>query len=119
MIGEDIYKRAKTLSNACTKIALLLPQSHALSGVARGELIKHATELGVKTRGLRHPQIPNQFVQSLYDARESVDGIGYWLEYILSEELMDENLVKPVLEESNGMIGIFSKGIQAIKDKLD
>lgn len=119
MIGEDIYKRAKTLSNACTKIALLLPQSHALSGVARGELIKHATDLGVKTRGLSHPQIPNQFVQSLYDARGSVDGIGYWLEYVLEEKLMDPELVTPVLEESNGMIGIFSKGIQTLKGKLD
>lgn len=114
MIG-DIYGRAKTLSRTCIKIALVLPAEIALSNLIRGLLIEQATTLAIKSKGLMASQNPEYFLKKLSEAKESSDGVMYWLELVKDEDYLDSTIINPILAESAEISHLFAMAIQKIK----
>ena len=61
MDPQAIYNKTNTLAKACLKVAMVLPHDHQMSAFARVELVRHASDLGVKTRGLMVGQLGEVF----------------------------------------------------------
>lgn len=112
---EDIYKRTKTLSKACVKIALVLPQDKLLCNLIRGQLIDRATDMAIKSKGLMITQNPDFFLKKLSDAKEATDGCQYWLEMIREENYLDSEIINPIFAESESISHLFALAIRKIK----
>jgi hypothetical protein len=62
---DDIYKRAKLLSQTCLKIALVLPVEIPMCNLMRGHLIERCTDMAIKAKGLMVTQNPDFFLKKL------------------------------------------------------
>jgi hypothetical protein len=111
----DIYKRTKTLSQACLKIALVLPQDKVLCNLTRNHLIDKASEMAIKSKGLMITQNPEYFLKKLSEAKEATDGCQYWLELIRDENYLDSSIIDPIFAESESISHLFALAIRKIK----
>ena len=112
---QDIYKRTKTLSTACLKIALVLPQDVIMCNLMRGQLIEKASDMAIKSKGLMITQNPEYFLKKLSEAKEATDGCQYWLELIRDEKYLDSEIIDPIYAESESISHLFALAIRKIK----
>ncbi len=112
---DDIYLRAKLLSQTCLKIALVLPVEIPMCNLMRAHLIDRCTNMAIKAKGLMVTQNPDFFLKKLVDANESCDGCQYWLELIAEEKYLDSSIINPILEESVAISNLFAQAIRKIK----
>lgn len=112
---DDIHVRAKVLSKACIKVALVLPNDKPMSLVIRPNLIESATKMTIKCKGLMSTQVPDIFLKNLVDAKEFTDGCNYWLEIVKEEGLLDEKIIDPIYQESDDISKLLSLAMRKVK----
>lgn len=112
---DDIHKRAKVLSKACLKIALVLPNDKPMSLLIRPNLIESATKMTIKCKGLMSTQVPDIFIRNLSEAKEHTDGCNYWLELVKDEQLLDEKILEPIYQESEDIAKLLSLAMKKVK----
>jgi hypothetical protein len=112
---DDIYKRAKVLSKACLKIAVVLPQDQIMAVMMRAHLIDCASKMTIKARGLMAGQVQDMFLRNVMDAKEAADGCHFWLELIKDENLLDSQIIDPILAESQEMGKMFAFAMKKAK----
>lgn len=115
----DIHQRAKTLSNACLKMALLISNDHALSPVIRAAMIDNSSQLAIRSKMLMTPMASSYFLKTLFRTKECADSLSYWLEMVLTEKLMDVTIAKPIFEESVVLGNFLSQAMIKVKDRID
>ena len=96
-----------------------MPANNLIALHLRNELLAVAIDLPSKTRGLLVGQSTVNFVKKLSDCSELADRCGYILEFINDEQMMETQLVTPLIEECNELIHIFYTAFKSVKDKLD
>lgn len=119
MNGEDIGTRTKTLSRACTKLALVMQQRNILSEHIRNSLLHAAGQLAVKGGGLQFGRSTELYIEKIYEAQDAVFGLIYWLEFVEEEQLIDRNLVYPLIEEAQLISMLFARAAKSVKDRMD
>jgi len=119
MNPAELKNRTKVLGQTCTKLALLLPQNNIVSLHLRNELLAVSIDLPSKTRSLLIGQSTTNFVNKLSDCSELTERCSYILEFIADEKLMDEHLVKPLIEECAELSQLFYAAFKSVKDRID
>ncbi|MCB9261598.1 MAG: hypothetical protein H6607_04420 [Flavobacteriales bacterium] len=120
MNPEEIYNRTDTLVQACLKVAMVLPAESTMATFARVELVRYASELGIKSRGLMVGQLSEIFVERLSKAADAANGCAFWLEYILTNNIFPKpDIIIPLKEESDAMAKLFLASLKNAKNKLD
>jgi len=115
----ELKNRVQKLSHAGLKIALVLPQNKALSALIRGEIIKSASQMAIQAIGLYQGQLSHTFVNNLNQAKNQANGFLYWLDLVKSEKLLDENIINPLLTETEQIINMYIQAFKSLKNKLD
>lgn len=112
---DDLYKRSKTLSKACIKMALVLPIDKALAVAIRGHLIERASELSIKCKGLMNSQGQELFLKKVSEALEAADACNYWLEMIKDEGFFEAHIIDPIFSESQDLSKLLSLALKKVK----
>lgn len=116
---EELKNRTTTLANACIKVSVLLPGGNPLVSLVKDRLLQHATELAVKTRILGYPQNSEHFIAKLNDSADASNACAFWLELVRAEQLMDHNLIDPLIDECDDLLKLFLLVAKKSKDKLE
>lgn len=116
---DELKQRTTTLANACIKVSVLLPAGNPLVNLVKERLLMHATELAVKTRILGYPQNSEHFIGRLNDSADASNACAFWLELVKAEQLMDVNLINPLVEECDGLLKVFLHVARKSKEKLE
>lgn len=120
MDPKELYIKTKTLSKACLKVALVIPHDSQLATFARVELVRHASELGIKTRGLLVGQLGEVFVERLSKAADSCNGCGYWLQVVLEDKVLDKpEILEPLIQECDALSKMFLTALKSAKNKME
>jgi hypothetical protein len=119
MSGQDINNRTKTLSKACTKLALVMQQKNLLSEHIRNNLLFSATQVAVKAGALQFGRSTDLFMEKVYEALDAANALIYWLEFVEEEKLMDAQLVIPLKEEAMIISELFNKAARSVKERMD
>jgi hypothetical protein len=120
MDPQTIYKKTNTLAKACLKVAMVLPQEQQMSAFAKVELVRHASDLGVRTRGLLVGQLSEVFVERLSKAVDSCNGCGFWLQLIMEDGLLNKpEILTPLVRECDELSNMFLLALKAAKNKMD
>lgn len=119
-MDQDLIKnKTKILGNACIKLASVIPQKNFYTEHIRIELMRNASDLAIKSRGLFFGQTADVFANNLGKALDAATGCSHWLETILDAQFVDPNIVKPLLDECHTISLMFSKAFSTVKNSMD
>lgn len=120
MDPKEIYHRTNVLAKACMKVSMLLPVDQPMATFARVELVRHASELGVKTRGLRKGQLSSVFIERLSKAVDSCNGCGFWLQTVLDDGLLQKKeILEPLIQECDALSYLFLAALKRANDQTE
>jgi four helix bundle protein len=120
MNREELTKRTKELAHRSVKLAMALPET-PLGKHIRGQLIRCSTSVAANYRATCLSQSKASFIAKLSIVLEEADESAFWLEFVIDEKLLNENLVKPLLQEAGELTAIFasSRKTASTKNKKD
>jgi len=120
MDPQAIYNKTNTLAKACLKVAMVLPHDQQMAAFASVELVRHASDLGVKTRGLMVGQLGEVFVERLSRAVDSCNGCGFWLQLIIDDGILNKpEIISPLVKECDTLSAMFLAALKTAKNKMD
>jgi four helix bundle protein len=119
MSSEELIERTKKFAHRCVKLAMAMLDT-ALGKHIRGQLIRCSTSVASNYRATCLSQSKASFVAKISIVLEEADESAFWLEFIIDENLLKENLVKPLLQEAGELTAIFASSRKtASKNKID
>lgn len=98
MKENDLKKRTQEFAHRCVKLSLALPKTD-LGNHIRKQLIKCSSSVASNYRAVCIAQSRADFVSKLSIVIEEADESCFWMEFIIEEELLNENQVADLLEE--------------------
>lgn len=120
MDPKIIYTKTNKLAKACLKVAMVLPHEHQMSAFAKVELVRHASELGYRTRGLMVGQLGEVFVERLSKAVDSCNACGFWLQLIHDDGILQKpEILLPLVQECDDLAMLFLAALKKAKNKMD
>ena len=106
MKGDELKGRTKEFAHRCVKLGLALPDSQ-LGYHIRGQLFRCSTSVASNYRASCIAQSKASFISKLSIVIEEADESIFWLEFIIDEDLLKKNLVKPLMKEAEELTAIF------------
>jgi len=106
MQGDELKKRTKEFAHRCVKLAMALPDT-PLGKHIRGQIIRCATSVAANYRAACLAQSKAGFISKLSIVIEEADESHFWLEFIVDENLMQKDLVDPLIQEAYELTAIF------------
>jgi four helix bundle protein len=120
MKSEELITRTKAFAHRCGKLAMALPET-TLGKHIRGQLIKCSTSVAANYRATCLSQSKASFIAKISIVLEESDEAAFWLEFIIDENLLKKNIVKPLLQEAQELTAIFasSRMTASTKNKME
>lgn len=108
MDAEELKKRTKIFALRVLRLAAALPNT--IEGRAiRGQLVRAGTWVGANYRAACLGRSKAEFIAKLGTVQEESDESAFWLELIIESSLLEEQNVKPLLNEANELRRIMAK----------
>ena len=107
MNREELTERTKKFAHRCVKLAMAFPES-PLGRHLQGQVIRCSTSVAANYRATCLSQFKASFIAKISIVLEEADESAFWLEFIIDEILLKENMVKPLLKEANELTAIFA-----------
>ena len=105
-MSKELKTRTKEFAHRCVKLAMALPNT-PLGNHIGGQLIRCSTSVAANYRAACLAQSKAGFVSKLSIVIEEADESYFWLEFIIDENLLKNNLVEPLLKEADELTAIF------------
>jgi four helix bundle protein len=106
MDADELKKRSKLFAHRCVKLAASLPAT-GLGNHLRGQLMRSGTSVAANYRAACMAQSKASFIAKLSIVIEEADESLFWLEFIMDEKLVKEELLRPLLTEADELTAIF------------
>ncbi|MGD8447507.1 MAG: four helix bundle protein [Desulfobacterales bacterium] len=117
MNREELTERTKKFAHRCVKLAMALPET-ALGRHIQGQIIRCSTSVASNYRATCLSQSKASFTAKLSIVLEEADETAFWLEFIIDEELLKQNLVQPLLIEAGELTSIFASSRKTASKKI-
>jgi four helix bundle protein len=105
MNSDELKKRTKEYALRIIKLVEALPKT--TTGRAIGnQLIRSGTSIGANYRAALRGRSKAEFIAKLGIVIEEADESEFWLDIITESKLLKEELVNPLLKETNEIISI-------------
>jgi len=103
---KALKQRTKDFAHRCVKLSMSLPVIY-LGNHIKGQLIRCSTSVASNYRAACLAQSKASFVSKLSIVLKEVDESHFWLEFIVDEQVLREDLVLPLLTEAEELTAIF------------
>jgi four helix bundle protein len=117
MKREELTKRTKKFAHRYVKLAMALPET-SLGKHLRGQVIRCSTSVAANYRATCLSQSKASFIAKLSIVLKEADESAFWLEFMIDENLLKENLVKPLLQEAEELTAIFASSRKTANTKI-
>ena len=95
---------------------MALPDT-ALGRHIQGQVIRCSTSVAANYRATCLSQSKPSFTAKLSIVLEEADESAFWLEFIVDENLLKENMVNPLLQEAKELTAIFASSRKTASTK--
>ena len=116
MTKEELKDRTKKFALRVIKLIAALPRTTAAKAIGN-QLIRSGTSVGANYRAACRARSMAEFTAKLGVVIEEADESAFWIELIIDGKIMKETLAKPLLDEANELVAIFSSSVISIKEK--
>ena len=105
--GKALEKRTRRFAVQMIKFAGELPNTEA-GKVVKHQMVKSGTSVGANYREANRSVSKADFRSKIGICMKEVSETAYWLEVIVEAELLPWSQVKPLYEECNELLAIFT-----------
>jgi len=106
MSKDELKLRTKNFAHRCIKLAVSLPNSY-LENHIKGQLIRSGTSVAANYRAACLAHSKSAFTSKISIVIEEVDESEFWMQFIIDEKLIPNNLVYPLMKEAQELTSIF------------
>ena len=107
MTSDELKRRTKQFALRVMKLVDALPRTTAGRAIG-GQLIRAGTSVGANYRAACRGRSKAEFAAKMGTVAEEADESCFWLELIIDGSLLEERIVKPLLDEANELTAIFT-----------
>ena len=108
MNRDLLIERTKKFAHKCVKLTMELPKTQLGKHIC-DQLIRSSTSVAANYRAACLGQSRASFISKISIVIEEVDETGFWLEFIIDENLINDDQIKMLLQESKELTSIFIK----------
>ena len=108
MTPDELQMRTREFALRIIKLVSALPNTIAGREIGR-QLLKSGTSVSANYRAARRGRSKKEYIAKIGIVVEESDETEHWLDLIMASELMSEDRVKDLHEESLELLKIFSK----------
>ena len=108
MMEDELKQRTKQFSLRIIKLVQALPNNIIGQTIGK-QLIHSGTSVGANYRAVCRARSGKEFIAKLGIVIEEADESAFWLELIIENSLIKQNLVDSLLKETDEIISIMVK----------
>jgi four helix bundle protein len=105
MNREELKNRTKHFALRVMTLVNSLPKGIVAQSVGR-QLVRCGTSVGANYRAACRARSKAEFIAKLGIVEEEADEAAFWLEIIISAQLLRNSLVEPLLKEAEEIVAI-------------
>jgi four helix bundle protein len=114
----DLGVRTFEFSTRCAHLVEALPTGRVGEVIGK-QLLRSATSVGANYRAARRARYRAEFIAKLGIVEEEADETAYWLDLIVSTELLSAKRVDALRQEANEIVAIVIASIRTAKAGRD
>ena len=107
MNKDDLRGRTKEFALRTMKLVDALPRSRSANAVAN-QLVRSGTSVASNYRAACRARSRAEFIAKIGVVEEEADESAFWLELVIEHKLMQEVLVRPLLNEADELTAIMA-----------
>lgn len=116
MKGDDISERLLDFAARIIKLCNHLGKRQSVSFIGK-QLIRSGTSVGANYEEARGAESNSDFTHKLGIALKEMRETRYWLKLVRKSEIIPENRLKGLIQESEELCAILITSIKTVKDK--
>jgi len=107
MNKEELKNRTKTFALSIIKLIDKVPNTVSGNVIAK-QIVRSATSVGAKYRAACRVKSNKDFLYKILIIEEEADETCYWLELLKESLMVNQELLNPLLKESNELTAIYT-----------
>lgn len=113
-LNEQVFRqRTKQLALRVIRVAQALPNTMIAEIIGR-QMVKAGTSVGANYRAACRAKSTADMIAKLQIVEEEADETYYWLELLIEADLMDEERLQPLLQETNETTAMIVSSIRTL-----
>lgn len=114
-MNEQIFRqRTKQLALRVIHVAQVLPNTMIAEVIGR-QMVKAGTSVGANYRAACRAKSTADMIAKLQIVEEEADETHYWLELLIEADLMDEDRLQPLMQETNEITAMIVSSIRTLR----
>ena len=116
MKDDELRKRTKAFALRVIKLAEALPDNPT-GRVIRNQLLRCGTSVGANYRAAKRAKSTADFISKMGTVEEEADESMYWMELIVEEGLMKEELLSDLYREADEILSMVVASIKTARKR--
>jgi len=116
MTQEEMKLRTKQFALRIIRLVESLPQTKSADVIGK-QLPRSGTSVGANYRASCRAKSSADFISKLAIVEEEADESIYWMELLIEANIVKENLLKSLIDETNQILSIIVSSIKTLKEK--
>lgn len=104
----NLPERTKQFARRVIRMYCALPKSNTVAQVLGKQVLRSGTSVGANYREAFRARSKAEFISKIGDVLKEADETLYWLELLLEEKLLPAARLKPLVDEADEMVAIFT-----------
>lgn len=114
MDSDELKQRTREFALRIIRLVRAIPKT--TDGRAIGsQLVRSGTSVGANYRAACKARSQAEFIAKIGTVEEEADESAFWLDLIIESEMMNPQLVQPLLDEANQLTAIFAQSRKTAK----
>ena len=110
----DLKERTKAFAIRVIRLVSSLERGQAADVIGK-QLLRSATSVGANYRAARRARSQAEFIAKMGIVEEEADESLYWIELLVAANLVDEQRVQNLLDETNELLAIIVTSIRTAR----
>ena len=116
MNREELKERTKQFALRVMRLVDALPKSIKGRALA-SQMVRSGTSVAANYRAACRGRSRAEFIAKIGLVEEEADETALWLELVISDELLSEKKVQPLLDEANELVAIMAASYISAREK--
>src|SRR5215213_8210706 len=116
MTQEEMKLRTKQFALRIIRLVESLPQTKTADVIGK-QLLRSGTSVGANYRASCRAKSSADFISKLAIVEEEADESIYWMELLIEANIVKENLLDNLMNETNQILSIIVSSIKTLKEK--
>lgn len=105
---KDLASRTRAFARRVIRLYVALPRNNTVAQVLGRQALRSGTSVGANYREADRSRSKAEFVSKSGDCLKEADETLYWLELLSDENIVAAPRLKPLLQEADELVAIFT-----------